>query len=82
MLQKIREEDFDLRTIMVSAYSDIENIRSAMNNGAFDFITKPINFEDMEITIERSFNNLRETRDALRSRNDLLVLKKRVESGP
>ena len=78
LLQKIREEDFDIRTIMVSAYSDIENIRSAMNNGAFDFITKPINFEDMEITIERSFNNLKETRDALRSRNDLLVLKKEL----
>ena len=78
LLQKIREENFDLRTIMVSAYSDIENIRSAMNNGAFDFITKPINFTDMEVTIERSFNNLKETRDALRSRDDLLVLKKEL----
>ncbi len=78
LLQKIREEKFDLRTIMVSAYSDIENIRSAMNNGAFDFITKPINFQDMEITIQRSFNNLSEMRDALRSRDDLLVLKKEL----
>ena len=78
LLQKIREENFDLRTIMVSAYSDIENIRAAMNNGAFDFITKPINFQDMEITIERSFNNLKETREALRSRDDLLILKKEL----
>ena len=78
LLQKIREEKLDLRTIMVSAYSDIENIRTAMNNGAFDFITKPINFQDMEITIERSFDNLKETREALRSRDDLLILKKEL----
>ena len=78
LLQKINEEKFDLRTIMVSAYSDIENIRTAMNNGAFDFITKPINFQDMETTIQRSFSHLNEMRSALRSRDDLLVLKKEL----
>ena len=78
LLQKIKEENYDLRTIMVSAYSDIENIRAAMNNGAFDFITKPINFQDMEITIERSFENLAEIREAKRSHDDLLVLKQEL----
>ena len=78
LLEKVREKKFDLRTIMVSAYSDIENIRSAMNNGAFDFITKPINFQDMEITIQRGFQNLNEMREAFRSRDDLLVLKKEL----
>ena len=78
LLRKIKEENYDLRTIMVSAYSDIENIRAAMNNGAFDFITKPINFQDMEITIERSFENLAEVREAKRSHDDLLVLKKEL----
>ena len=78
LLQKIKEEEYDLRTIMVSAYSDIENIRTAMNNGAFDFITKPINFQDMETTIERSFKNLQEVREAMRSREDLLVLRKEL----
>lgn len=78
LLQKINENKFDLRTIMVSAYSDIDNIRVAMNNGAFDFITKPINFQDMETTIERSFGNLNEMREVLRSHDDLLVLKKEL----
>ena len=78
LLQRIKEENYDLRTIMVSAYSDIENIRTAMNNGAFDFITKPINFQDMETTIERSFENLAEVREAMRSHDDLLVLKKEL----
>lgn len=78
LLQKIGEEGFDLRTIVVSAYSDIDNIRTAMNNGAFDFITKPINFQDMEKTIQRSYQNLNQMREALRSRDDLLVLKKEL----
>ncbi|MCY4645010.1 MAG: SpoIIE family protein phosphatase [Bacteriovoracales bacterium] len=78
LLQKVNESNHDLRTIMVSAYSDIDNIRVAMNNGAFDFITKPINFQDMETTIQRSFANLEEMRKALRSHDDLLVLKKEL----
>ncbi|MGM0738654.1 MAG: response regulator, partial [Bacteroidota bacterium] len=43
----------DLKTVMVSAYGDFENIRTAMNRGAYDFVTKPIDFKDMEITIEK-----------------------------
>ncbi len=39
---------------MVSAYGDMDNIRTAMNRGAFDFITKPVNFEDLECTIEKT----------------------------
>ena len=78
LLQKINEKEMDLRTIVVSAYSDIENIRTAMNNGAFDFITKPINFQDMETTILKSFDNLQEMRNALRSRDDLLILQKEL----
>jgi phosphoserine phosphatase RsbU/P len=54
-LSKIREHNLsDLRAIMVSAYGDMENIRAAMNRGAFDFITKPINFDDLEITIQKT----------------------------
>lgn len=43
-----------LKCIMVSAYGDMENIRTAMNQGAFDFTTKPINLEDLERTIEKA----------------------------
>jgi PAS domain S-box-containing protein len=39
-----------IKTVIISAYGDIENIRTAMNRGAFDFLTKPINFQDLEIT--------------------------------
>ena len=43
-----------IRVIMVSAYGDMDNIRQAMNNGAFDFATKPIDLEDLERTIEKA----------------------------
>ena len=53
-----------VRTIMVTAYGDMGNIRTAMNRGAFDFITKPIDFNDLELTIEKAnlaVHQLRET---------------------
>ncbi|MBE8221162.1 MAG: SpoIIE family protein phosphatase [Bdellovibrionales bacterium] len=78
LTQKIQEAGFDIRTVIVSAYGDIENIRTAMNNGAFDFITKPINFKDMEHTITRGFDNLSKMKDAMQSKNDLIHLKKEL----
>ena len=44
------------KTVVVSAYSDMANIRTAMNSGAFDFVTKPINFRDLSITLEKTLN--------------------------
>lgn len=55
LLTKINEmQNPALKCIMVSAYGDMENIRSAMNQGAFDFTTKPINLEDLERTIDKA----------------------------
>lgn len=57
LLAKINEmQNPALKCIMVSAYGDMDNIRSAMNQGAFDFTTKPINLEDLERTIEKQPN--------------------------
>jgi len=53
-LQKLQEADELKSTIIVSAYGDMENIRAAMNRGAFDFGTKPIDFEDLELTLKRT----------------------------
>ncbi|GAB4024255.1 SpoIIE family protein phosphatase [Spirosoma koreense] len=51
-------ENPNLKTIMVSAFNDMDNIRTAMNRGAFDFVTKPINFEDLEITINKTISHV------------------------
>ncbi|MEM6598177.1 MAG: ATP-binding protein [Cyanobacteria bacterium P01_C01_bin.69] len=42
------------KTVVVSAYSDMNNIRCAMNRGAFDFVTKPISFQDLTLTIRKT----------------------------
>ncbi|MCH8558509.1 MAG: SpoIIE family protein phosphatase [Balneolia bacterium] len=47
-----------LKTVMVSAYGDMENIRTAMNRGAYDFVTKPINFADLQTTIEKTLREI------------------------
>ena len=54
LLSKLSEQNSLLKSVIISAYGDMENIRTAMNRGAFDFITKPVNFQDLEITIEKT----------------------------
>ena len=71
--------DIDVRCIVVSAYGDMQNIRTAMNRGAFDFVTKPIDFEDLQITMERALHHLEEWRSALSSRDALVALQNELE---
>ncbi|MCY3771349.1 MAG: SpoIIE family protein phosphatase [Gemmatimonadetes bacterium] len=64
----------DIRAVVVSAYGDMKNIRTAMNRGAFDFVTKPIDFQDLRVTIERTLKNMEQWREALESRDKLVRL--------
>src|SRR6476646_6655100 len=66
LLQKLQENEEKLSTIIVSAYGDMLNIRTAMNRGAFDFLTKPIDFVDFEITIAKTLRHIEILRDARR----------------
>ena len=76
-LSKIKErKNSELKTVMVSAYGDMENIRTAMNRGAFDFITKPINFEDMEITITKTIEEINQYKTFQKDRDHLVSIKK------
>ncbi len=60
LLTKINEmQNPALKCIMVSAYGDMGNIRQAMNNGAFDFATKPIDLDDLSVTIEKAIEQIR-----------------------
>ncbi|MEL6351158.1 MAG: response regulator [Cyanobacteria bacterium J06627_28] len=54
LISNLKQLKHPPKTIVVSAYSDINNIRTAMNRGAFDFVTKPINFQDLSITLARA----------------------------
>ncbi|MYF92694.1 MAG: response regulator [Gemmatimonadetes bacterium] len=74
LLEQIPKVDPNIRSVIVSAYGDMKNIRTAMNRGAFDFITKPIDFEDMKVTIQRTLHHLELWREALESRDKLVAL--------
>jgi adenylate cyclase len=70
LLQKLQEADDKKSTIIVSAYGDMSNIRTAMNRGAFDFLTKPIDFGDLELTIDKTIRHVEMLRDARRRQAD------------
>lgn len=74
LLTRLNEVSPLSKTVMVSAYGDMDNIRTAMNRGAFDFITKPVNFEDLEVTMEKTIrhvNQLKQTLQAIKENNIL-----------
>jgi len=78
LLARLREQRAEVRTIIVSAYGDMANLRTAMNRGAFDFVTKPVDLNDLEITIRKTLDDIAVMRDldrrrlaAERARNNL-----------
>ena len=64
-----------LRCIMVSAYGDMGNIRQAMNNGAFDFATKPIDLDDLSLTIEKAIEQINYVHEMQKEHTQLESLK-------
>ncbi|MFL6816154.1 MAG: response regulator, partial [Bradyrhizobium sp.] len=66
LLARLQEAEDKKSTIIVSAYGDMSNIRTAMNRGAFDFLTKPIDFGDLEMTIDKTIRHVEMMRDARR----------------
>lgn len=75
LLTKINElKNPSLKTIMVSAYGDMDNIRAAMNGGAFDFATKPIDFADLEQTIEKAIEQINFIRKAQKEHDQLVAI--------
>ena len=58
LLQKIKEINPVARSIMLSAYADMPNLRAAMNKGAFDFLNKPIDLKDLEMTIKKTMDEV------------------------
>jgi sigma-B regulation protein RsbU (phosphoserine phosphatase) len=80
LLAKIKELNNPLlHSVIVSAYGDILNIRTAMNGGAFDFVVKPIDLKDLEITIKKAIENLSTFKKALQSRDELITVRKELE---
>ena len=79
LLDQIPSVDPNIRSIIISAYGDMKNIRTAMNRGAFDFVTKPLDFADLQVTIDRTLRHMVEWRDALSSRDKLVALQNELD---
>ncbi len=70
LLGKLNELYPLLRTVVITAYADMSNIRTAMNGGAFDFLIKPIGLEDLKKTIEKTLRQVRQLRELERIRRE------------
>lgn len=76
--QKLENPTF--KTIIVSAYGDMENIRTAMNRGAFDFVTKPIDFTDLNATIDKTLKEIALIKDGIMHKKTLEAVQSDLET--
>jgi len=79
LLSRLNEHHSLLKSVIVSAYGDMDNIRTAMNRGAFDFVTKPVDFNDLELTIEKTLKYVYQIRETLKAVKENNILKMYVD---
>lgn len=79
LLSRIKESNSLLKSIIVSAYGDMDNIRVAMNRGAFDFVTKPVDFKDLEITIDRTMEHVKQIKETIKAVKQNNILRMYVD---
>lgn len=79
LLSKMNEKHSLVKSVIVSAYGDMDNIRTAMNRGAFDFITKPVNFEDLELTMEKTLKHVMQMKETMKAIKENNILKMYVD---
>jgi class 3 adenylate cyclase/FixJ family two-component response regulator len=79
LLVKLKEFSPLIKTVIISAYGDMDNIRTAMNRGAFDFLTKPVNFEDLELTVEKTLEHVYQLAETLKAIKENNILRMYVD---
>lgn len=79
LLTKLPEANPVIKAVMVSAYGDMDNIRTAMNRGAFDFVFKPVNFDDLDTTIEKTLQHVAQLKSTLQAIKENNILKMYVD---
>ncbi|MBV9963916.1 MAG: response regulator [Parafilimonas sp.] len=79
LLEKLNETNPIIKAVIVSAYGDMDNIRTAMNRGAFDFICKPVNFDDLELTLKKTMDHVSQLKQTLQAIKENNILKMYVD---
>jgi sigma-B regulation protein RsbU (phosphoserine phosphatase) len=74
LLSRLSDVNRILKAVIVSAYGDMQNIRTAMNRGAYDFLVKPIDFQDFEVTLNKTIQELEGIKAGLRAREELTAI--------
>lgn len=79
LLSKLHESSPLIKAVIISAYGDMDNIRSAMNKGAFDFLLKPVDFKDLEMTMDKTLEHVRQVKSTLKAIRENNILKMYVD---
>ncbi|MES2278091.1 MAG: adenylate/guanylate cyclase domain-containing protein [Bacteroidota bacterium] len=79
LLSRLPEANPMIKAIVVSAYGDMQNIRTAMNRGAFDFVVKPVDFDDLDLTMEKTITHVKQLQDTIRAIKENNILKMYVD---
>jgi len=79
LLSRLPEANPLLKAVMVSAYGDMQNIRTAMNRGAFDFVCKPVDFDDLDLTMEKTIFHVKQLQETIKAIKENNILKMYVD---
>ncbi|MDB5088832.1 MAG: Adenylate cyclase, class 3, partial [Mucilaginibacter sp.] len=79
LLSRLPEANPMVKAVVVSAYGDMQNIRTAMNRGAFDFVCKPVDFEDLDLTMEKTIVHVRQLQATMKAIKENNILKMYVD---
>jgi adenylate cyclase len=79
LLSRLPEANPMIKAIVVSAYGDMQNIRTAMNRGAFEFVVKTVDFFDLDLTMEKTITHVKQLQDTIRAIKENNILKMYVD---
>ncbi len=79
LLSHLPEANPTVKAVVVSAYGDMQNIRTAMNRGAFDFICKPVDFDDLDVTMQKTLKHVRQLQETIKAIKENNILKMYVD---
>src|SRR5476651_1092106 len=79
LLSRLPAANSIVRAVVVSAYGDMQNIRTAMNRGAYDFVCKPVDFEDLDLTVEKTINHVKQLQETIKAIKENNILKMYVD---
>src|SRR5215217_4908941 len=79
LLARLPDANPMLKAVMVSAYGDMQNIRAAMNKGAFDFVCKPVDFDDLDLTMQKTIDYVKQLQETIKAIKENNILKMYVD---